>query len=106
MKQESISQKDGKSRRVRMNRRLAIRTECMNCCVEDPLEVWDCLDDGCPLHRFRLGDNADDPQERAVSISWYCDDCTGAGIDCGIPSCLFHSFRWYWYDPNPDQNPQ
>ena len=92
-----IPTKDGSLKTISMNRRRAIRENCLNCSAWSPSEVRDCEIADCELHPFRTGQGSQDADERAKAIRNFCLDCAGGQAlevsKCHILTCPLHPYR-------------
>ena len=70
-----IQGKNGK-KKIKLNRRTAIRERCLNCCGWIPKEVAHCEFLKCPLYSFRTGQGKQDSNKRFKAIPKYCLWCT------------------------------
>lgn len=60
---------------MNLNRRKAIREQCLNCVGWIHSEVRNCDFTWCALHPYRMGTGKQDAADRAASIRKYCLQC-------------------------------
>ena len=82
---------------VDLNRRKAIRENCLNCSAWSVKSVRDCQQVGCSLFSYRSGIGQQDATERRKAIRQYCLWC-GAGQRaevslCPVNDCPLFAFR-------------
>jgi hypothetical protein len=91
-----IQSKDG-TKIVKINRRRAIRENCLNCLAWIVREVSNCQDTDCPLYPYRLGKGPQNAKARAKAIRDYCLWCmngnTSEVTTCIIRDCPLFPYR-------------
>lgn len=73
----------------------AIRTKCLDCCLEQPNEVRLCGATACPIYPLRFGKSVQGIRPLTV-IKNHCAECNGESghaRDCKLESCALHPFR-------------
>ena len=80
-----------------VNRRKAIRHQCLNCSEWNRAEVENCQHDDCPLCRYRRRDSKQDAKARAKGIRAYCLWCMNGQLmevaRCHIRTCSLFPYR-------------
>jgi len=91
-----IQGKDG-VKVVNLNRRRAIRENCLNCSGWNTVEVKNCQHTDCPLHPYRLGEGSQNPKARAKAIRDYCLWCMNGNAQevgkCVTRTCPLFPYR-------------
>ena len=91
-----IQSKDG-TKVVDLNRRKAIRENCLICSARSAKSVRDCKHVGCSLFPFRSGTGQQDPKAREKAIRQYCLwCCVGQRSEvshCPVKDCPLFAFR-------------
>ena len=81
----------------KLNRRTAIRANCLNCTCWTCGQVTNCPIDDCPLFEFRMGRGHQNPRTRAQAIRNYCKWCmdyqSSEISKCTAFTCPLFSFR-------------
>ncbi len=88
--------KDGE-KVVDLNRRKAIREQCLNCSCWSPKEVANCTFNDCPLYDFRSGEGKQNAKARKKAIRKYCLWCMAGHSSeiskCTSKTCPLFAFR-------------
>ncbi len=82
---------------VNLNRRKAIREQCLNCSGWVAPEVRNCKHTDCNLWPFRMGTGKQDPEARTKAIRAYCRWCMvdqpGEVSLCPTTDCPLWQYR-------------
>jgi len=85
------------ARKVKLNRRRAIRERCLDCSAGSTKDVAECSLTDCALFPFRIGRGKQNPKVRDKAIRSYCLwCCTGQPSEvrlCPSSDCSLHPFR-------------
>ena len=80
-----------------VNRRKAIRYQCLNCSEWNRAEVENCQFDDCHLYPYRRRDSKQDAKARAKGIRAYCLFCMNGQLlevaRCDIRICSLFPYR-------------
>jgi len=91
-----IQSKDG-TKLVDLNRRKAIRENCLNCSAWSVKSVRDCQRVGCSLFSFLSGIGQQDATERRKAIRQYCMWCCAGQRSevshCPVKDCPLYAYR-------------
>jgi len=90
-----IQSKNG-TRIVNINRRKAIRENCLNCSAWSAKEVENCQHKDCPLYPYRLGRGPQNAKARAKAIRDYCLWCM-AGSTYEVGHCVIEDWPLFPY---------
>lgn len=82
---------------VNLNRRRAIRENCLSCCAWFMPDVTNCIFKDCPLYQFRSGRGRQNSVERAKAIRQYCLWCCAGSLSevakCPTKTCPLYPYR-------------
>lgn len=82
---------------VDLNRRRAIRENCLSCSAWFEPDVKNCIFENCHLYQFRMGTGQQNPKARAKAIRDYCLWCMDGSLSdvskCTIKTCPLYPFR-------------
>lgn len=82
---------------VNLNRRKAIRENCLNCSAWSVKGVRDCQQGECSLYSFRSGTGRQDPEAREKAIRqnclWCCVGQRSEVSQCPVRDCPLFAFR-------------
>ena len=82
---------------VNLNRRRAIRENCLSCCAWFKPDVKNCIFPDCDLFPFRMGIGKQNPAERARAIRQYCLWCCAGSLSevskCHKKTCPLYPYR-------------
>jgi hypothetical protein len=96
-----IQSKNG-AKVININRRKAIRENCLNCSGWNTQEVKDCQHTDCPLYPYRLGRGPQNAKARAKAIRDYCLWCMNGSASevskCVTRDCPLFPYRQYKVD--------
>ena len=92
----SIQTKNGAAI-VDLNRRKAVKHQCLNCSGWEYAGVRDCHSEDCPLWEYRTGKGKQDANARSKAIREYCLWCMNGQLmevaRCHIRTCALHPYR-------------
>lgn len=102
-------QSKGSTRIVNINRRKAIRENCLNCSNWNTAEVQTCQHTDCPFYPYRLGRGPQDSKARAKAIRDYCLWCMAGSAyevgNCVIEDCPLFPYRQSKVDTSVEISP-
>jgi len=96
---------------VNLNRRRAIREQCLNCSAWVTLEVRNCEYADCSLWPYRMGTGKQEPEARKTAIREYCPWCVANQPKevwkCPTTDCPLWQYRKYdiEHPPKIDSTP-
>lgn len=84
-------------KKIKLNRRKAIRERCLNCVGWVVRKVRNCDFQWCEIHSFRMGVGKQDADERAGAVKKYCLQCCNnqsAEVRlCPCTDCSLYPYR-------------